>query len=191
MPMSANSLRRISGLILVWVALTIPSSTATAHSPLGAQQPPPNGGKHRFIHEAFRSGGWRLSITRNTFSGGIACRVKAKDGKALYRMDAVGFSFPRGWDVSNAVYRVDGAAPHRSRGDLPELIARNAPVDRGPSDHAAQGIVWIPYEALQTTRAVTIQPRPDKSPRVRTRWIGQAPRSGHRARLLPEHSFVE
>jgi len=107
-------------------------------------------------------------------------------------MGAVGFPFPKGWDVSKAGYRIDGTAPRRSRDDLPELIARNTPVDRGPVDHAAGGIVWIPYEALETAKVVTIQPRPDKAPRTR-RLDGLA--KLHDLALehgcIPEHSFVE
>ncbi len=54
------------------------------------------------------------------------------------------------------------------------------------------GIVWIPYEALETAKVVTIQPRPDKAPRTR-RLDGLA--KLHDLALehgcTPEHSFVE
>lgn len=147
---------------------------------------------HVITHQKFREGRWQLAISANTFSGGAACQLATKDGNTLYRMDAVGFRFPKGWVVSNAVYKIDGSAARRSRDDLPELIARNAPVDRGPPAHAAQGIVWIPYESLQTAKAVTIQPRPDKAPRVRTLdGLAKLHDLAIEHGCSPERSFVE
>jgi hypothetical protein len=147
---------------------------------------------HEITHLNFRQDGWRLAMTTNVFSGGTACRLTMKNGNAFYRMGAVGFRFPRGLDVSNAAYRIDGAAPRRSRDDLPELIARGTPVDRGPRDQAAQGFVWIPYEALESAKTVTIQPRPDKA--VRTRRLDGLVKLHDLAvehGCTSEHSFVE
>jgi len=143
-------------------------------------------------YETFRVGTWQLSISSNKFSRGLACRLHAKDHNAIYLNSAVGFRFPSNLDVVEAVYRIDRDPPRRFRDDLPDLIAQSVPVDRGPIGSASQGIVWIPYAAVVEAKAITIQPRPDKRPRVRhfdglVKLHSLAIAHG----CVPESSFVE
>jgi hypothetical protein len=107
-------------------------------------------------------GDWRLDIAHERFSGEIACRLRSRDHKSLYRAGAVGFRFKSRWDVAAAVYRVDHSEPRYSRDDLPDLIARGVPMDRGGMDNADAGIVWIPYEHLTRANAISIEPRRDR-----------------------------
>lgn len=116
----------------------------------------------RITHETARIGDWQLVIARNPFSGGIACRLRARDHRAFYRAHAVGFRFSSRWNVAQAVYRLDGASPRALRDDLPELIAHDAPLDRGGMDNAGGGVVWVPFDRLRGANAIAIQPRPDR-----------------------------
>src|SRR6516165_792855 len=66
--------------------------------------------------------GWRLEVHQDGFSQEIECRLQSRDGKSIYRAGSVGFHFGRKRDVSQAVYRLDGGAPHAQRDDLPRLV---------------------------------------------------------------------
>ena len=127
--------------------------------PFGAHQTP------RLTHSHVVVGDWRLDMVRNGFSGAVACRLHTRDGRAFYVSGAVGFRFAPGWDVGEAVYRLDGAAssggPRRTRDDLPDLIAQGVPVDRGAPGNAARGIVWVPYALAAAASQIAIEPRPD------------------------------
>ena len=112
--------------------------------------------------EATSLGDWRLDIARDRFSGEIACRLRARDHKAFFRAGAVGFRFRSAWNVDQAVYRLDGGAPRAFRDDLPSLIARGVPLDRGGMDNASRGIVWVPFENLASANAIAIEPRSDR-----------------------------
>jgi hypothetical protein len=110
-----------------------------------------------------RLGDWRLDVARDGFSGAIACRLEMHHHRALVRAGAVGFRFPRHWDLTNAVYRLDDGAPRRSRDDIPRLLALGVPFDRGPIDNAADGWIWIPLAALDDVRTIVFEPRPGHS----------------------------
>ncbi|NKJ02984.1 hypothetical protein [Novosphingobium sp. SG707] len=112
--------------------------------------------------EVTRMGEWRLDIARDPFTGRIACRLRSADHHAFYRSGAVGFRFKRKSDVTEAVYRLDGNAPRPFRNDLPDLIDRGVPLDRGPIGNADEGIVWVPYERLAEANRITIEPRRDQ-----------------------------
>lgn len=111
-------------------------------------------------------GEWRLDIARNPFSGEIVCRLRARDKRATYQASAIGFRFKKGWNVAEAVYRIDGGVPRRSRDDRPTLIALGAPIDSGPFDSPSRGIVWIPFRTLADANSVAVQARPDRRARV-------------------------
>lgn len=111
-------------------------------------------------------GDWRLDIAHNRFSDELVCRLRARDGHAIYLAHAVGFRFKHGWDVANAVYRLDDGAPRQARDDLPELIVQGTPVDRGGMDNANGGIVWVPFARLAESDSIAIEARPDRAARV-------------------------
>ena len=111
-------------------------------------------------------GDWRLDIARNRFSNDVVCRLRARDGHALYRGGAVGFRFPSRWDVGEAVYRIDDGPPRASRDDLPALIELRTPVDTGGMDNPSRGTVWVPFRLLVDANRVTIQPRRDRRART-------------------------
>ena len=92
-------------------------------------------------HERTSLGEWRLDIARDRFSGAIACRLAARDHRALYRAQAVAFGVRDARDMDRAVYRIDGGPPRASRDDLPALIAARVPIDRGSMDNPQQGLV--------------------------------------------------
>lgn len=142
---------------LAGIALVCAGSTPAAASLL--QFDPP-----LITHETLRLDDWQLDLARNRFSGALACRLRARNARAMYRADAVGFRFNATRDVTRAVYRIDTGAPRVAREDLPELIAHGVPMDRGGMGNANGGIVWIPLAALRSATTVTIAPRPDHRP---------------------------
>lgn len=111
-------------------------------------------------------GSWRLDVATNPFSGDVVCRLAERHGRAVYQQGAIGFRFPREWDVARAVYRPDGGAPRESRNDLPELVRLGTPIDTGGIDNSTGGTVWIPLSRLAHVNAVAIQPGPDRVQRV-------------------------
>lgn len=149
------ALKLVAPMLTSLIALT----TSPVHAGLFSPRHP------RITREATRLGDWRLDIARDPFAGSIACRLRSSDHHAFYRSGAVAFRFKRKWDVDEAVYRLDGGEPRRFRDDLPDLISRGAPVDRGPLGNAEEGIVWVPYANLTMANRITIEPRRDRTPR--------------------------
>lgn len=123
---------------------------------------------HRLAVERHRTtvGDWRLDIARDTFSGLVSCRLRARNGKASYVGRAVGFRFKRTWDVAEAIYRIDGGPPRASRDDRAELIGLRAPVETGGMMNPTEGIVWIPFARLAAANSVEIVARPGKRSRT-------------------------
>lgn len=116
----------------------------------------------KITHENIRARDWRLNIAKDPFSGEVACRLRARNHKAIYLAGAVGFRFKRKWSTAEAVYRVDGGDPRAFRDDLPDLVARGVPLDRGSMDNAGGGIVWVPYERIASANSIAIEPRRDR-----------------------------
>ena len=127
--------------------------------PLIARNPPV--ARHRAA-----AGDWRLDIARNLFSEQITCRLHDRKKRAFYQSGAVAFRFDDDWDVSQAVYRIDGGEPRRSREDLPELLRIGTPIERGGVENAAQGLVWVPFRRLAEANRIAIQARPDRPART-------------------------
>lgn len=115
--------------------------------------------------EHFHQGDWRLDISRDRFSGAIACRLRAHGGRQIFRAGAVGFAVGAP-DMSRAAYRIDGGDPVAARGDVQQLIAQHVPMERGGMDDPSGGYVWIPFDKLDKARWVAIEPRPGARPKV-------------------------
>lgn len=139
-----------------------------------------------------RIDGWALEIARNPFSEGQACKLRATNNRAFYANGAVAFRFRPRWNVREAVYRLDGAAPRHNRNDVPQLLALKVPIDRGGMDNASGCLVWIPYDRLVAANQVTIQPQPGRKPND---FQFRGLRSLHDIAIargcLPERRFVE
>lgn len=118
------------------------------------------------VHHRSAVGDWELDVARNAFSGKIVCRLRAPKARAFYEGGAIGFRFDRDWDVSEAVYRIDGGPPRASRDDLPELTALGTPYDQGGMANPGQGVVRVPWRRIADANIIAIQPRRDR--RVRT-----------------------
>lgn len=116
----------------------------------------------KISHESTRLGDWRLDIAKNSFSGEIVCRLRARNLKGFYSAGAVGFRFKHKWNVEDAVYRIDDGEPRAVRDDLSDLVARGVPLDRGNMENASGGVVWIPYERLAEADTITIEARSDR-----------------------------
>lgn len=89
-------------------------------------------------------GDWHLTIARDKFSGELACQLKSRDGRGLYRSGGVGFKFHFVRTVTDAVYRIDRGDAHASRDDLPRLIALNTPIDHGSMADPSDGVADCP-----------------------------------------------
>lgn len=144
---------------LAFLALCVGASSAAGALPLLPRHPP-------VVRHRAQAGDWRLDINRNPFSGDIVCRLADRHGRAFYQQGAIGFRFRKGWDVADAVYRLDGGAAHVWRDDLPQLLRMGTPMDTGGIANPAEGIVWIPLGRLEGINAVTIQPRLDRAARA-------------------------
>ena len=44
------------------------------------------------VREHFGRGEWRLDVARDRFSGSVACRLRGRGGRQVYRAGAVGFA---------------------------------------------------------------------------------------------------
>ncbi|WP_428333322.1 hypothetical protein [Novosphingobium sp.] len=104
-------------------------------------------------------GEWHLTIARDKFSGELACQLKSRDGRGLYRSGGVGFKFHFVRTVTDAVYRIDRGDAHASRDDLPRLIALNTPIDHGSMADPSDGVVWVPYDRIAQAQAIAIEPQ--------------------------------
>jgi hypothetical protein len=142
-----------------FLALCVGAASAAGALPLLPRHPP-------VVRHRTDVGDWRLDISRNPFSGDVACRLRDRHGRAFYRQGALGFRFRRSWDVAEAVYRVDGGTVRAARDDLPELIRIGTPIDTGGIANATEGVVWIPAARLARANAVAVQPRPDRAVRI-------------------------
>jgi hypothetical protein len=120
----------------------------------------------RTVRHRTEAGDWRLDISRNQFSQDVVCRLRSRNRRAVYSGGAVGFKFPRRWNVHEAVYRLDSGAPRAWRNDLPELLRLRTPVDTGGMDNPSSGIVWIPMRLLADANSVVIEPRLDRRPQA-------------------------
>lgn len=139
-----------------------------------------------------RFDGWALEIARNPFSERQTCNLRATNNRAFYANGAAAFRFRPRWNVREAVYRLDGAAPRHNRNDVSPLLALKVPIDRGGMDNASGGLVWIPYDRLVAANQVTIQPQPG---RKLTDFQFRGLRSLHDIAIargcVPERRFVE
>lgn len=104
-------------------------------------------------------GRWQLEVVQSRFSGEVACRLMARNGYGFYEAGAVAFPVKRPIDANATAYRLDDGLVHWSRDDLPALIERGAPIDRGSMVDASEGLVWIPFEKLAATSRVWIAGR--------------------------------
>jgi hypothetical protein len=120
---------------------------------------------HGVAHEHYYKGDWRLDLSRDRFSGSVACRLRAHGGRQIYRAGAVGFDVDAP-DVMGAAYRIDGGDPIAARDDLPQLIAQHVPLERGGMDDPSGGYVWIPFNRLAKAGWVAIEPQPGARPKV-------------------------
>jgi hypothetical protein len=107
-------------------------------------------------------GDWELRVSRNLFSGEVACRLNSRDNRVTYQGQALGFRFSKTVNTASAAYRIDGGSPRFWRDDLPALTRLATPIDGPGLDNATGGIVWIPASALSSANRVAIQPRPER-----------------------------
>lgn len=145
----------------------------------------------KVTHTSTREGDWRLEVTKDSFTGEVACRLRVRNHKALYRAGAVGFRFKHKWNVDDAVYRVDGGEPHALRDDLPDLVARGVPLDRGGMENASGGIVWVPYERLSGANTIAIEPRDRRAVTFHFRGLASLHDIALAQGCTPESRFVE
>jgi hypothetical protein len=110
-------------------------------------------------------GDWRLTVLRSRFSGETTCRLRSRDGRAIYANGALGFRFRQHLDVTNAWYRLDGGAPHRWRDARPTLARLGIAIDGRAMDAPTDGIVWLPAAWLEAINRVDIQPVPGRKAR--------------------------
>ena len=109
-------------------------------------------------------GEWRLTVTTGTFSRDVRCQLASR--RITYVAGAVGYRFARHLDTSEAWFRIDGGPAHRWRDVLPTLSRAGVAIDGRDLDAPTGGIVWLPVALVEGATTVSIQPRPDRRPRV-------------------------
>ena len=145
-----------------WPALLVGIFLTTgpcAHASAAARVP------HGVAHERYHKGDWRLDVSRDRFTGSIACRLRAHGGRQIYRAGAVGFAVGAP-NAMNAAYRIDGGDTVAARGDVLRLITQHVPLERGGMDDPSGGYVWIPFDRLDKATLVAIEPWPGARPKV-------------------------
>ncbi|WP_428334192.1 hypothetical protein [Novosphingobium sp.] len=137
-------------------------------------------------------GDWHLTVARDKFSGELACLLKSRDGRAIYRSGGVGFQFHFVKSVTDAVYRVDRGEARATRDDLPRLIKLNTPIDHGSMPDPTNGVVWVPYDQIAQARAIAIEPQRGDPVRVfRLRGLAALHDLATARGCAPESRFVE
>ena len=111
-------------------------------------------------------GDWRLNISRDQFSGDIACRMQSRDRNIVYVANALGFRFAKHLNTLDAWVKIDDAKAYRWRDDLPELARLGVAIDGRNLNAPTDGIVWIPVASLAEANRVAIQARPGRRPRI-------------------------
>lgn len=109
---------------------------------------------------------WRLDVKRDAFSGDVICRLRSRDGAALYVQNAIGFCFGRKARVMQASFRIDDGQVMRWRDQLPELARLRVSLNGRDMSSPTDGIVWLPAAMLDGARTVSVQPRPGASPKT-------------------------
>ena len=109
-------------------------------------------------------GGWRLSRTRDGFSGTTGCKLERRDVRLF--SGVVTFSFGKSIDTANAVYRLDGG-PVRAAGELgPEVAGHGVSYLSGNTWNPSDGRVRMPWTTLAGAKLVDIRANPRRRPRA-------------------------
>lgn len=100
--------------------------------------------------------GWRLSQTRDVFTGAGACALESRNVR--YGGGVVTFSFGRRTDTANALFRVDDG-PIRSAGEVgPEVAGLGGSFLTRNTDNPSDGRVRLPWSKLKSAGRVDIRP---------------------------------
>jgi hypothetical protein len=101
--------------------------------------------------------GWTLAVQGDVFAGRTRCMLTARDHRLTYQPGALGFRLGARRDVLDAIYRLDGGAPHRWQDRYPALVAAQIPVDGPRVDDSFGGVAWLPLSDLRTVRTVEMR----------------------------------
>lgn len=116
--------------------------------------------------DAGASTAWRLSVSRDDFSGDVRCRLRSADGRMIYRPRALGFRFDRDDNLSGAWVRIDEGDPLRWRDMFPELARARVMMSGRDLDSPTGGMIWVPAPMLSGAASIRIQTERGKKPRV-------------------------
>ncbi len=114
---------------------------------------------------------WRITQTRDKFAGQIRCKVYQGEHAhpaVSYADRGLVFHFSRRLNTLEAVYRLDGGAPHRWRDLYPKIIEAGASLDGGSLANPTGGLVIMPLSELAMVHTITIRPTPTATPRTFT-----------------------
>jgi len=107
--------------------------------------------------QRYAQSGWTVVIKRDAFAQATHCSLTSKTGRIHYQPAAVGFRFAHAEDTLHAIYRIDGASPHRWQDRYPSLIAAGAQIDGAGLDKPTDGIVWLPVDEVIAAHTVSIR----------------------------------
>ena len=109
-------------------------------------------------------GGWRLSRVSDGFTGTTGCKLERADVRMF--SGVVTFSFGRGADTANALYRLDGG-PVRAAGELgPEVAGHGVSYMSGNTWNPSDGRVRVPWTTLAGAQRIEIRANPKRRSRA-------------------------
>jgi len=132
-----------SALILFLAAAILPATAASAGTPVTVRQ--------------YAIGQWTIAVRRNGFSQQIVCQLRGPHIR--FQRGAVGFDTHTDRGVSDAWYRIDGAAARPWRDRYPMLVEQDVSIESGGLDDPTRGIVWLPLADLARAHTVIVQVR--------------------------------
>ena len=113
--------------------------------------------------QSFQVQRWTAEVRTDAFTGKVSCRLRA-DRVTVSRGDAA-FSFGRGTNTSDAVYKIDGAEPKSERDAMIRVAMLGVrTVTSNPSNNSG-GVVHIPAAELGGASTVAIRANRNGSPR--------------------------
>jgi hypothetical protein len=108
--------------------------------------------------------GWRVTVSQDRFTGGVACRATRSD--MSLSPSVIVFKLGRHVDTSNAVYRLDLGTAYSVVDQPVDLEVRHEIEVDAPLENPSAGVVALPLSQLAGVRRVDIRANLKSAPRA-------------------------
>jgi len=102
--------------------------------------------------------GWTLTTRTDAFGGEVRCDLRR--GRVSFARGALLISLGRKVSTFDAVYRIGGGPPRRSRDDAMEIAALGIALHNDNLDNPSGGLVRIPAQLVGDAYRITVEARP-------------------------------